>query len=64
MNFTLLPSSIVLVHSSSGSTPNRDKAYAPTAAASVNVAGSATGIEARTAVKTRGIISTMGILCQ
>ena len=45
-----------------GSTPRRANALAPIAAASVNVAGSATGIDARTAVRTRGIISPTGIL--
>ena len=37
-------------------------ARAPSAAASVKVAGSATGIDARMAVKTRGTISASGIL--
>ena len=45
-----------------GSTPKRARAFAPSAAASVNVAGSATGMDARTAVRTRGIISPIGIL--
>src|SRR5208282_5254154 len=45
-----------------GRTPRRASALAPTAAASVNVAGSAIGMDARTAVRTRGIISPIGIL--
>jgi hypothetical protein len=44
-----------------GKTPWRAKARAPSALASVNVAGSATGMEARTAVKTKGMISLAGI---
>ena len=44
-----------------GSTPSRARARAPSAAARVNVAGSATGIEASTAVRTSGMISPSGI---
>jgi hypothetical protein len=40
-----------------GRTPSFAKDRAPSAAATVKVAGSATGIDARTAVKTRGTIS-------
>ena len=42
-------------------TPTFASAWAPTAAAKVNVAGSATGIDASTAVSTSGMISTQGI---
>ena len=45
-----------------GRTPSFASACAPSADASVKVAGSATGIEARTAVRTRGMISASGIL--
>ena len=45
-----------------GRTPSFAKARAPSAAASVKVAGSATGIDASTAVRTRGMISSSGIL--
>ena len=45
-----------------GRTPSFANARAPSAAASVKVAGSATGIDARTAVRTRGMISSSGIL--
>ena len=45
-----------------GRTPLCARACAPMAAASVKVAGSATGIDARTAVSTRGTISLNGIL--
>ena len=45
-----------------GRTPSFAKARAPSAAARVKVAGSATGIDARIAVKTRGTISASGIL--
>ena len=44
-----------------GRTPRFAKARAPSAAARVKVAGSATGIDARTAVRTRGMISASGI---
>ena len=40
-----------------GRTPRSASARAPSAAASVKVAGSATGIDARTAVSTSGTIS-------
>src|ERR1700683_3825024 len=45
-----------------GRTPSFASARAPNAAARVNVAGNATGIEASTPVRTRGIISVTGIL--
>ena len=45
-----------------GRTPSFARARAPSADASVKVAGSATGIDARTAVRTRGMISSSGIL--
>ena len=45
-----------------GRTPSLASERAPSAAARVKVAGSATGIDARTAVKTRGRISASGIL--
>ena len=44
-----------------GRTPWRARDRAPTAAARVKVAGSATGIEARTAVSTREMISASGM---
>ena len=44
-----------------GSTPRFANTCAPTAAARVKVAGSATGIEARIAVSTSGMISATGI---
>ena len=45
-----------------GRTPSFANARAPSADARVKVAGSATGIDARTAVRTRGMISSSGIL--
>ena len=45
-----------------GRTPILANARAPSAAARVKVAGRATGIDARTAVRTSGIISASGIL--
>jgi hypothetical protein len=45
-----------------GRTPRFAKTLAPSADARVKVAGSATGIDARTAVRTRGMISASGNL--
>src|ERR1700722_14295402 len=45
-----------------GRTPNFANARAPSAPARVKVAGSATGIDANTAVRTKGMISASGIL--
>ena len=45
-----------------GRTPSLPRAFAPSAAARVKVAGSATGMDARTAVSTRGTISSNGSL--
>ena len=44
-----------------GNTPRRDRDRAPTAAASVNIDGSATGIEERTATSKSGTISDSGM---
>jgi hypothetical protein len=45
-----------------GRTPRFARARAPSADASVKVAGSATGIDAKIAVRTRGMMSATGIL--
>jgi allophanate hydrolase subunit 1 len=44
-----------------GKTPRRANARAPTAAASVNIEGKATGIDERTATRMSGTMSARGI---